>query len=82
MRDHAVEVDAPPAVAHVDPVQVERIVENLVLNAAKHTPARTPIWVRVRRDRGVTSIVVEDAGPGYPRTSAVIFEPFRQGGQG
>jgi PAS domain S-box-containing protein len=83
VRDHAVEVDSPPAVAHVDPVQVERIVENLVLNAAKHTPARTPIWVRVRRDRGVTSIVVEDAGPGVPEDlREVIFEPFRQGGQG
>jgi len=78
---HHVEVDAGRAVATVDPVQVERILENLVLNAAKHTPADTPIWVRVHRDGGATTILVEDAGGGVPEhLREVIFEPFRQGG--
>jgi hypothetical protein len=80
---HPVEVDAESFVAAVDPVQVERIIENLVLNAVNHTPAGTPIWVRVRRDGDGTTILVEDAGGGVPEDlREVIFEPFRQGGNG
>ena len=82
--DHPVEVEVE---AHglevpVDPVQVERIVENLVLNAAKHTPAGTAIWVRARREDDGILLVVEDAGPGVPpELREVIFEPFRRAGQ-
>lgn len=80
---HPVEVDTDGVVAPVDPVQVERILENLVLNAVKHTPAGTPIWVRVRRDGDATTIAVEDGGDGVPEDlREAIFEPFRQGGKG
>lgn len=34
-------VDAPPLTASVDGVQVERLLENLLANAVKHTPAGT-----------------------------------------
>jgi signal transduction histidine kinase len=80
---HPVEVEADDRVAEIDPVQVERIVENLVVNACTHTPDGTPIWVKVLHERGGTAIVVEDAGPGVPEEiRPVIFEPFRQGGSG
>jgi PAS domain S-box-containing protein len=83
VSDHPIEVDADAVVAPVDPVRVERIVENLVLNAVKHTSAGTPIWVRVRRDGDATTIVVEDAGEGVPEDMReVVFQPFRQGGRG
>jgi PAS domain S-box-containing protein len=36
-----------PVVARVDPAKVERIVENLLSNAARHTTQATPVWVRV-----------------------------------
>jgi signal transduction histidine kinase len=64
----------------VDPAKVERIVENLLANAARHTPPDTPVWVRVaRQDQGVL-IAVEDAGGGVPpQLRATLFEPFRQG---
>ncbi len=81
--DHPIEVEAEPAEVSVDPVQVERIIENLVLNACKHTPPGTPIWVRIRREDGGIVLAVEDAGPGVPEDlRVVIFEPFRHAGRG
>ena len=69
-----------PVVAWVDPAKVERMVENLLANAGRHTTPDTPVWVRVaRRGEGVL-LAVEDAGGGVPRElRATLFEPFRQG---
>jgi PAS domain S-box-containing protein len=74
------EVAVEPVVAQVDPDKVERIVENLLANADRHTSADTPVWIRItRHDQGVL-IVVEDAGAGIPEElRAELFEPFRQG---
>ena len=71
---------AEPVVAWVDPAKVERVVENLLANADRHTTPDTPVWVRVaRRDEGVL-LAVEDAGGGVPQElRATLFEPFRQG---
>ncbi|HET6751501.1 MAG TPA: ATP-binding protein [Actinomycetes bacterium] len=59
---------------------VERMVENLLANAGRHTTPDTPVWVRVaHRGQGVL-LAVEDAGAGVPRElQATLFEPFRQG---
>ena len=71
---------AESVVIAIDPPKVERIVENLVLNAARHTPSDRRIWVRVEpMDEGVL-ISVDDDGPGVPEElRGEIFEPFRQG---
>jgi PAS domain S-box-containing protein len=75
-----IEVETHPMVFKVDGPKVQRIVENLLANAIKHTPPGTPIWVSVRRVPEGARIDVEDAGPGVPaEIRAVIFEPFRQG---
>jgi PAS domain S-box-containing protein len=73
-------IEADPVLVSVDGAKVERIVENLLANTARHTPADTPIWIWVRaHDRGVL-IVVEDAGPGVPaELRETIFRPFEQG---
>ena len=77
-RDIAVEAD--PVVIAVDPPKVERIIENLVLNAARHTEHDRRIWLRVGPADAGVSIVVEDDGPGVPdELRQAIFEPFRQG---
>jgi PAS domain S-box-containing protein len=75
-----VSVDAPTVVANVDAAKVERIVENLLANAARHTPDDARVWVRVdRHDDGVL-IAVDDDGPGVPaEMREELFEPFRQG---
>jgi signal transduction histidine kinase len=75
-----VELEEGTVVANVDAAKVERIVENLLANAARHTPSGTPIWIRVARQDGGVEIVVEDAGPGVPDDMKdAVFEPFRQG---
>src|SRR6266545_4550742 len=75
-----VKLETRPLPLWVDAPKVERIVENLLANAARHTPPGTPVWVRVEpHDRGAV-LVVEDAGPGVPaELREAIFQPFRQG---
>jgi PAS domain S-box-containing protein len=72
--------DSPPLPADVDPPKVERIVENLLSNASRHTPPDRRIWAMVERvDEGVL-LTVEDEGDGVPDDlKDAIFEPFRQG---
>jgi PAS domain S-box-containing protein len=79
-QEHAVVVDAPTLRIAVDAPKVERIVENLVVNAAKHTQAGTAIWVRVQSQRDGVLLVVEDEGPGVPaQQREQVFQPFRKG---
>ena len=77
---HPIEVDAPTLEISVDAAKVERIVENLVANAARHTRTGTRIWVRLERTDEGALLAVEDEGPGVPADlRQAIFEPFRQG---
>jgi PAS domain S-box-containing protein len=79
-RPVEIDVDGLSVVGNVDGAKVERIVENLVANAARHTPDGLPIWVRVRREPGGVLIAVEDSGPGVPEhLREAVFEPFQQG---
>lgn len=73
-------VEAEPVRVSVDPAKIERIVENLVANAARHTLEDAGIWVRVWPEGHGAIIAVEDEGPGVPpELQREIFEPFRQG---
>ncbi len=73
-------VEAPSLVVWVDAPKVERIVENLLINAVKHTPPGTPVWLKVAGQREGVLIAVEDAGPGLsPERRGVVFEAFQQG---
>lgn len=77
---HPVSMDMRPTVASVDPGKVERMVENLLLNAGKHTAPGTPIHVSVRPEGSGALIMVDDEGPGVPEEMREsIFEPFIQG---
>jgi PAS domain S-box-containing protein len=74
------ELAVEPVVARVDSAKVERIVENLLANADRHTTPDTPVWVRLARQNQGVLIAVEDAGGGVPpELRAALFEPFRQG---
>jgi signal transduction histidine kinase len=55
-------------------------VENLLVNAARHTLEDRRIWLRVMPHDGGVLIAVEDDGDGVPADLRdAIFEPFRQG---
>jgi signal transduction histidine kinase len=78
-----IQVELGSVIAPVDPSKVERILENLLINASKHTPPQSHIWLRVGSDGAGVLITVEDDGPGVPREfRKTIFEPFRQGPEG
>jgi PAS domain S-box-containing protein len=73
-------VRTDPVVIPVDPPKVERIVENLLMNAVRHTESDRRIWLLVGPYEGGVRISVEDDGPGVPsELRAAIFEPFQQG---
>jgi PAS domain S-box-containing protein len=82
LNDRRPQVVAEPVTVSIDPAKVERIIENLLANAARHTPPETPVWVRVERAEGGDGVLiaVEDAGAGIPEDQRdSVFEPFRQG---
>jgi PAS domain S-box-containing protein len=80
LDERPVHVELCPLRLEVDPPKVERIVENLLANAARHTPPGTPIWVRIQPYARGALLIVEDAGPGVPAPlRETIFQPFRQG---
>jgi len=59
---------------------VERIVENLIRNALRHTPPGTQVDIRVDRTDDGVALLVEDRGPGVSdELPTTIFEPFMRG---
>lgn len=80
VTERRLQLDSGPVHSRADPTMVERIVENLLTNAVKHTPGDSRIWVRVERTDEGALIAVEDDGPGIaPEERQRIFEPFAQG---
>jgi PAS domain S-box-containing protein len=79
-NNHRFLVESRPTRAEVDVPKVERIVENFLTNAVRHTPPGTSVWVKVREEPGGVLLMVEDDGPGVPQEfREAIFEPFQQG---
>ncbi len=73
-------MDVDAVVIPVDRSKIERIVENLLANTARHTPSNAHVWVSVRRHEEGALIMVEDSGVGVPaELRESLFEPFQQG---
>lgn len=65
---HRIVIDMPrtlPLVAF-DAVLVERVIGNLVENAAKVAPAGSTITISAAADNGYARVTVADEGPGFP----------------
>jgi anti-sigma regulatory factor (Ser/Thr protein kinase) len=63
-----------------DAVLIERVLVNLLENAAKYTPPTATIRVTARVDAREMRVAVEDDGPGIrPGQEAEIFEKFTRG---
>jgi PAS domain S-box-containing protein len=80
LEERTVHVQTEPIDAWIDESMVVRIVENLLVNAIKHTPPTSEIWVGARRvDNGVI-VRVDDDGPGVAEDERDrLFEPFERG---
>ena len=78
--DRAITVSAPgPVMMDGDAGRLRQVMDNLLSNAARHTPPGTPVDVRVAADGGVATVEVTDRGPGVPpQEQLVIFEPFHR----
>jgi PAS domain S-box-containing protein len=74
------DISGRPVQAELDGPKVERIVENLVLNAVKHTPPESSIHVRIDDAPEGVLIAVEDDGPGIAdEHKGTVFETFNRG---
>ena len=78
---HEITVVAPPGVrAMADTEAVERILANLLSNAAKYSPAGTEINVALSHTVDEARLVVDDAGPGVaPADRDHVFRRFYRG---
>jgi PAS domain S-box-containing protein len=80
LEERTVHVQAEPIEAWIDESMVVRIVENLLVNAAKHTPPTSSIWVGASRVPDGVVLRVEDDGPGVAEGErSRLFEPFERG---
>jgi PAS domain S-box-containing protein len=80
IADSRLRTDIRPVIVRADAAKVERIVENLLANMARHTPPSATIWIGVRPHDDGALLLVEDDGPGVAEPlRETIFEPFRQG---
>jgi signal transduction histidine kinase len=77
-----VRLEVEPAALEViaDPVAIERVVTNLVLNAGRY--GSPPVTVSARQDDSYVRIAVEDEGPGIAEElQPRLFDRFERGSQ-
>jgi two-component system OmpR family sensor kinase len=75
-RDIELEVEGAVTVSG-EPDRLRQVLGNLLRNALVHTPAGTPIEVRVAREDDGVHLVVRDHGPGLPTEHPErLFERF------
>ncbi len=66
-----------------DPLRVKQVLYNLLSNAIKFTPEGGIVQVQASRDGSYAKLSVTDTGVGIrPEDQAVIFDEFRQVGEG
>ncbi len=75
-RVHLV-LENPLPLLRFDYVQIDRVLANLLENAAKYSPPGSPIELRARAESDRISVSVRDEGNGIPRGERRrVFEPF------
>jgi signal transduction histidine kinase len=82
-KDLRVNVTDGPAAIRAQPADVEHVLDNLVENAIRYTPAGSTIDVTVGRSEGSVSLVVADDGAGIAQVDREhVFERFYRGRAG
>ena len=79
LTGRTVEIETEPVTIAVDQPKVERMVENLLANVARHTEDAR-VWIRVAPQDGGALISVDDEGAGVPDDlKEKIFVPYSRG---
>jgi two-component system sensor histidine kinase MtrB len=77
---HEIAVETEGCVVLGDANRIERVVANLVSNAVKYSPCKTPITIRVQKTDTSALLSVSDQGPGITKEDLnVLFQPFGRG---
>jgi PAS domain S-box-containing protein len=79
---HSVRIEAPrvPIVGQWDPDRLGQVLDNLLGNAIKYSPAGGEVVIRVESAPGEARLSVTDEGPGIPPTLLPhLFERFYRG---
>ncbi|MEN3315493.1 MAG: two-component system, OmpR family, sensor kinase, partial [Acidimicrobiaceae bacterium] len=76
--ERSISLEAPDRlVIEGDDLRLRQVAANLVANAYQHTPAETPVVVRVTTGEGEAVLEVADRGPGLdPEAAQKVFERF------
>jgi len=76
----ALETPEPALSLRTDPRALRQVVDNLISNAVKYSPARSEVRIDLRRDGGRCRLEVADSGPGVrPDERESIFEKYTLG---
>lgn len=81
LAEHPLQLQVPPDLPLVlaDERLLHQCLLNLIDNAAKFSPPRSPILIRAERRIGAIDLAIVDAGPGLPQGSEdAVFETFRR----
>lgn len=69
----------PTLLAWVDPVRMEEVINNLIMNAIRFSPEGGVIWVKLKSEEGALRLTVRDQGPDIPMVDRErIFQPFER----
>ncbi|MHA5053135.1 sensor histidine kinase [Streptomyces sp. SD15] len=77
--DHALSVTAgpDPVRLRLDPLRIRQVLDNLLTNAAVHTPPGTKVCLDVSVSGGTVQVRVTDSGPGIPAADQErVFDRF------
>ena len=84
-NSHTVLVDLPSDLPRVmaDRGRIVQVLNNLLANAARHSPESTPILVSAERDGALVAVSVSDEGRGLaPERLSQLFRRFGDAGDG
>ena len=79
---HRIEVTLPGdlPLLQIDAVLMERVLVNLLENAAKYTPAGTTLGISAQPQSDAVALTITDEGPGLPKgREELLFEKFERG---